>query len=665
MNFCPGCGQRLQPGTNFCPKCGRNLSSGAQPKQKGFNLSKLKDSVADMGKKAKESKIGTAAAGAASGVVSKFKSNVNAYKQWDGELIRTRPLLLPEDTPDTPVFKGRGFGSMSGKTTSPKYGRLVLTRKSILFYDVPTAKTLLPGRHVADKLEFTVNLADIESFKKETNKLGTTGYSMMVRGAYCLIDFCKDPSKFILYITRLAGLDGNLLNIKLCEGEKVVDTGNISVKTGGIATINTGGWQFATMYLTTQRIVINEAANEMTEGGEMIFEKDRSAIDEITEEKNAMNCVYTIKGYGEPVILKFSGLVPSWFLGLVKNGEGNAKQLKRKSNLMKGAKVAMIAASVLGAASDVSAETDVDTDVDYDVDGDMVDMDGDGIDDAMLVDTDGYGFYDSAMIDTDGDGAFDSMAVDVDGDGNFDAIGVDTDGDGAIDTMAVDADGDGTLDTLAVDVDGDGSIDAMGMDTNGDGAIDTVVIDDDVSSPQYTAVDVDGDGTIDAVGVDADGDGIIDGVAVDTDGNGSFDTVVVDADGDGAIDAVGVDTDGDGAIDTVGVDTDGDGSLDSIGIDTDGDGTIDTIGVDTDGDGRIDAVGVDMDGDGTIDKVGVDTDGNGTIDTITNIDHGAGHQSPTGRVKDSPTSNTSFAPIAAGAAAVAGAAKTAKAKKLF
>ena len=72
MNFCPGCGQPLQPGTNFCPKCGRQLGSEAQPK-KGFNLSKLKDTMSDLSNKAKESKIGASVAGAASGVASKFK----------------------------------------------------------------------------------------------------------------------------------------------------------------------------------------------------------------------------------------------------------------------------------------------------------------------------------------------------------------------------------------------------------------------------------------------------------------------------------------------------------------------------------------------------------------------------------------------------------------
>ena len=573
MNFCPGCGQPLQPDTRFCPKCGRQIGSETQPKQKGFSFSKLKESLKDLGTKAKESKIGATVAGAASGVISKVKDKVSTIQQWDGEIVRKKALLLPPNTPDTPVFKGRGFGSMGGKATSPKYGRIVLTRKSIMFYDVPTAKTFLPGKHVADKLEFTVDLANIESLKKETNKLGMTNYSMIVSGTNCEIDFNQDPSKFILYITRLAGLDGNLLNIKLRENEKIIDTCNLDAKMDRWG----AGWRNSTLYLTNQRIVINHG-DENSEGWLLSYEIDREKIKEIIEDKQSMNCIYTINSDGDMVVLKFRKLVPSCFLDLVKNGEGNAMQLKRKGNLMKGVKIAMIAGALLGAASDADADTDVDTDSDFDMDSDTVDLDGDGIDDTMLVDTDGDGMYDTAYIDTDGDGTFDSIAVDVDGDGTFDAIGMDTDGDGAIDSIAVDADGDGAMDTMAVDVDGDGTIDAVGMDTDGDGAIDTMT-------------------------VDADGDGIME-------------TTMVDVDGDGTIDAVGMDTDGDGAIDTVGVDSDGDGAIDSIGVDTNGDGAIDTVGVDVDGNGSIDAVGVDIDGNGTIDRIGIDTNGDGAIDTI-------------------------------------------------
>ena len=663
-------------------------------------MSKLKDTMSDLSNKAKESKIGASVAGAASGVASKFKERVNDFAQWDGELKRTKPLVLPPNTPDTPILKGKGCGVYKGIATNGKYGRLELTRKSIMFYDIPTVKALLPGKHKADQLAFTVNLADIDAIGKETNKLGATGYYLIVKGEICSIDFLE-PSKFLHHIIQASGIEGNLLNIKLREGEKVIDTCSIRFKSNGLEAMATGGWLYGTLYLTNQRLVVNKSTTETAEGGVLFFEIERSKITEIVEDKKSMNCVYTIKGEDIPLVIKFPKLVPAWFLKLVKNGEGNAKQLKRKGNLMKGAKVAIIAASILGAAGDADADVDDDVDIDVDddvdidvdddidMDGDMVDLDGDGVDDAMMVDTDGDGLYDTAYIDSDGDGAFDSMAVDVDGDGSFDAIGMDTDGDSAIDTMAVDADGDGALDTVAVDVDGDGSIDAVGMDTDGDGAIDSVAVDDNVGSPEYTAVDVDGDGVVDAVGVDTNGDGAIDSMAVDTDGDGSFDTVAVDTDGDGAIDSIGVDTDGDGAIDTVGVDTDGDGAIDSIGMDTDGDGAIDTIGVDTDGDGAvdtigvdtdgdgaidtvgvdvdgdgsIDAVGVDIDGDGTIDKVGVDSNGDGTIDTFNDVDHGAADHTPMGIMDDHDSGSNPIGTIAAGAAVVAGAAGIAKAAK--
>ena len=542
INFCPGCGTKLQPDVNFCPKCGRQINAEAKQQNNSDSSSNVKDSLINIGKK-----TGGVLSSAFSGVTSKFTGVIDEYRKWDGELVRKKPLVLPADTPDTPVITGRGGATLGKNSTSIKYGKLVLTRKQILFYDVPKAKQLLPGSKEPNSLVFTINLADIDSFKKESNKLGMTGYSMMVKGEYCDIDFKKDPSRMIFYITKLAGLEGNLLNIKLRPDEKVIETCNISIKTGSLSSVMTGGWQFATLYLTNQRIVINKSYNEFAEGGPLLVEKELKDIDEIIEKKKAMNCTYTIQGHGASVTIKFPGIVPAKFLKLVKNGEGNAAQASRKSKLMKGAKVALFAASVFGADTDASADTDADVNADVD-------------------------------MDTDAD--MDVEMVDVDGDGTIDAIGADTDGDGAIDTMAVDADGDGDLDTLAVDVDGDGSIDAVAMDTDGDGNLDTMVVNENVEpDPASVAVaDVDGDGTIDTVGVDVDGDGKMDAIGVDTDGDGTIDTVGVDVDGDGKMDAIGVDTDGDGTIDTVGVDVDGDGTIDGVGVDTDGDGTVDVVG---------------------------------------------------------------------------------------
>ena len=251
MNFCPGCGQPLQPNTNFCPKCGRQLGSEAQPKQKGFSFSKLKESMEDFGAKAKESKIGASVAGAASNVASKVKDKVDIIQQWDGEIVRKKPLILPPDTPDTILMKFKGGADMLdkasssnhgkfvldvliGKATSPRYGKIALTRKSLQFYDVPKAKQMIPGAKLvagskATKLMFELNLADIDSIRKETNKLGGTLIYLSVKGMDCRLSL-SEPSRFIHYVAKMAGIEGNLLNIKLRENEKVIDTCNLDAK---------------------------------------------------------------------------------------------------------------------------------------------------------------------------------------------------------------------------------------------------------------------------------------------------------------------------------------------------------------------------------------------------------------------------------------------------
>ena len=456
-----------------------------------------------------------------------------------------------------------------------------MTNSAIQFYDVPTAIALLPGKHVAKDLEFSINLADIESFRKETSTLKGTIYSLMVRGGKCILGFPKECAKFTHYITTLAGLDGNLLNLTLREGEKVIEACDISVKMNGPVAY----WRPCTLYYTTQRLVINKSrahGKDILEGVEIYCEKELKDIQQITEERKALNCVYTITGAGEPLEMRFPGLVPPWFLKMVPNGQGNLDLLKRKSKIMKGVKVAMLAASVVGVAGDVDTDVDVDADFDADVDPDFdvddagFDMDGDGIDDGMLLDTDGDGVYDTAAVDMDGDGMIDSLAVDTDGNGTFDTIGMDTDGNGAIDTIGMDTDGTGTMDTIGIDTDGNGTIDTIGMDTDGNGTIDTVYMDTNDN--------------VNAIGVDTDGNGTVDTIGIDTDGNGTIDTIGMDTDGDGAIDTVGIDTDGNGTIDTIGMDTDGNGTIDTVGIDTDENGTIDTVEVDTDGNGTFETV---------------------------------------------------------------------------
>ena len=89
MNFCPGCGQPLQPGSSFCPKCGRKLDSNASSKQNG-SFSKIKDPISELGKQAKESKVGAAVSSAASNAFSKINEGLNPKK---GRKPNT-PLIL-------------------------------------------------------------------------------------------------------------------------------------------------------------------------------------------------------------------------------------------------------------------------------------------------------------------------------------------------------------------------------------------------------------------------------------------------------------------------------------------------------------------------------------------------------------------------------------------
>ena len=63
MNFCPGCGQPLQPNTIICPKCGRKLNVDMQLSHIDTNTSKFKESLSRFGRTA-----GEAVSGAASGI---------------------------------------------------------------------------------------------------------------------------------------------------------------------------------------------------------------------------------------------------------------------------------------------------------------------------------------------------------------------------------------------------------------------------------------------------------------------------------------------------------------------------------------------------------------------------------------------------------------------
>lgn len=582
MNFCPGCGQRLSPEFKCCPNCGRKLSDSGDS-----TLTK----VGSMASQAKDKAVGF------------FKEKRQSISRWDREIVRTSALVVPENASDKVLFKGKGYCSFGKRVSSSTTGRFEMTRTAIHFYDVPTLKSFLPGKQEASEYVCGIEYADIESVKKETVLIGGYSYSMIVNGEACTFGFVKNESRFVNCLLKLAGFSDTLLNVELRPDEKLIEASDIKYKTGGVVPI----WRDGTIYYTNQRIIVNKAEGQW-EGTDVYFESELSNIRDIREDVGAMNCEYCIISSRDNVLIKFEGVVPEWFLKLAPNAQGNAQQLKRKGTAMKGLKVAMVAASLIG----LSASDDADVDDDVDADDD-IDVDDDMDDDGVILDTDGDGEYDTIGVDSDGDGVIDTVGVDADGDGYLDTVGVDNDGDGAIDTVAVDADGDGYVDAVGVDSNGDGAIDTVGVDTDGDGALDTVYVDETIPA----------------------------------------DTVVADTDGDGYVDTVGVDTDGDGAIDTVGVDTDGDGAIDTVGVDTDGDGYVDTVGVDTDGDGAIDTVAVDADGDGYVDAVGVDTDGDGVIDSVVEAVGGAAGVSAGG---GSVNSKAAAAAAVAAGAAVVGAA---------
>ena len=521
MNFCPGCGQRLSPEFNCCPNCGRKLSDSGDsaPINVGSMASQSKDKI-----------------------VGFFSEKRKSFTRWEGEIVRKSALVLPEKASDKVLFKGKGHCTF-GEHSSSINGRFEMTSTAIHFYDVPTLKSLLPGKHEATEYICGIEYADIESVKKESPLIGGYEYSMIVNGEECTFGFVKNEPRFVNCLLKLAGFSDTLLNVELRPDEELIEASQIKLKTGGVVPI----WRDGTIYYTNQRIIVNKSDGQW-EGTDLYFESELSNIRDIREDVGAMNCEYCIISSKDNLVIKFEGLVPEWFLKLTPNAQGNAKQLKRKGTAMKGLKVAMVAASLVGLASC----DDADSDADVDVDDDDIDVDDD-----MDMDEDGF-------------------ILDTDGDGEYDTVGVDTDGDGYIDTVGVDVDGDGYVDAVGVDTNGDGAIDTVGVDTDGDGAIDTVYVDE--TAPADTVVaDTDGDGYVDTVGVDTDGDGAIDTVGVDTDGDGYLDTVGVDTDGDGYVDTVGVDTDGDGSIDTVAVDADGDGYVDAVGVDTDGDGVIDSV----------------------------------------------------------------------------------------
>ena len=548
-NFCPNCGQKLEPGQKFCPNCGQSLeqtvykpaSSTSSGVGAGLNnmLSGLKENISkiDTDKiKSAANRVKDKVVETAANAKAKMEEAKQQAMQWNREIVRTKPLVIPADNPDAQIGSFTGWGVLVDPNTGTKIdssgrgSKFIVTRKQILFYEVPLAKELIPGAKLigkaASKLDFTINLADICSITKEYPWYVLT----LADGHVCTVEAYSKVTKFAYMLPRVAGIDGHLLNIKLDEGETIVGATDAHIKKKVTGILQ---WVSASIIKTNKRILINSSGTETAEGFTVELDTPLDQITSIIENAGQLNCDYTMNlKDGTSYFVKFKGQTPNWFLSMCENATGNADRLAKKGKLMKGLKVAMVvgtvAAAVAGCDSDADVDADVDADMDFDGDMEMdtVDLDGDGIDDAVVA-------------DFDGDGDFDAIGIDSDGDGDIDTIGVDTDGDGDIDAIGVDSDGDGDIDAFGADTDGDGDLDTIGVDTDGDGAIDTV------------GMDADGDGNLDTLGVDSDGDGAIDTVGMDTDGDGSIDTVAVDADGDGAVDVVGFDTDGDGTIDVV------------------------------------------------------------------------------------------------------------------
>ena len=150
------------------------------------------------------------------------------------------------------------------------------------------------------------------------------------------------------------------------------------------------------------------------------------------------------------------------------------------------------------------------------------DSDGDTISDGQesnlgqLVDTDGDGVEDAKDLDSDGDGVPDAQEA---GDGDWKTPAVDTDGDGIADYRDLDSDGDGLndadepkhqTDRLKADTDGDGLSDGAEIQA-GTSPLDPDSDDDGVVDGDESLLDLDGDGLIGALDPDADNDGILDG----------------------------------------------------------------------------------------------------------------------------------------------------------
>ena len=209
--------------------------------------------------------------------------------------------------------------------------------------------------------------------------------------------------------------------------------------------------------------------------------------------------------------------------------------------------------------------------------GQLPDSDGDLVPDSVecpngqVVDTDGDGLDDCHDFDDDNDGVqtMDEGTKDTDGDGVPDYRDQDDDGDGEPTRdeawPTTDFDGDGILDHLDAneedgprgDLDGDGvdngDEEGMGSDPNNPDTDGDTVPDGEEVDPGGKARDTDGDGLPDFNDKDDDGDRIPTSVEHDPGPYGpeDADNIWNDVDGDGLPNHIDLDSDGDGKSDQV------------------------------------------------------------------------------------------------------------------
>jgi hypothetical protein len=250
------------------------------------------------------------------------------------------------------------------------------------------------------------------------------------------------------------------------------------------------------------------------------------------------------------------------------------------------------------------------------------DTDGDGLDNAKDI-TNGYadanGTYDNTQADN---------FIDVDGDvlivgGNVDFRDnlVDTDGDGIDNNIDPDDDNDGILDTedpKPLDTDNDGIDNVTDTDDDGDGILDTAELVGKV-------LDTDNDGSPNNLDADDDNDGVPDSIEQGTKDLVTGKYSLPDADGDGLPDLIDkLDSDGDGVPNIADTDDDNDGILDIIenaacnpamlSCDTDKDGIPNTQDLDSDNDGITDLT----EGTSLAQARTIDVNNDGIVDGATN-----------------------------------------------